>query len=397
MRTLVLFTRDLRLHDHPALAEAAHIGEVLPLFVLDPRLLRRSPNRSSFLVQTLQDLRAALSSRGAPLVIRRGDTAAVTIALARRHHCDAIHITSDVTTVAARRAETLQASGIAVRTFAGNEVIAPGEVAPVGEDAYRVFTPYLRAWERASWRPPAPTPRRILPVVSDHGRLPAPVRATASRVPTGGERAARRAMRAFFRRGLDRYADQRDRLDLDPTSHLSAYLRFGCVSPLELATLASERDGDAFVRQLAWRDFFRQLVGADPRRTRDDLRPGRAPRWRQDPAAFERWTRGATGVDLVDAAMRQLLEEGWMPNRARLVAASYLTRTLELDWRLGAAHLDRHLVDGDPASNIGNWQWVAGTGANPRRGTALNIDRQARRFDPGGEYVARYQRRSTAR
>jgi deoxyribodipyrimidine photo-lyase len=102
-------------------------------------------------------------------------------------------------------------------------------------------------------------------------------------------------------------------------------------------------------------------------------------------------------VDLVDAAMRQLLEEGWMLNRARLVAASYLTRTLELDRRLGAAHLDRHLVDGDPASNIGNWQWVAGTGANPRRGTALNSDRQARRFDPGGEYVARYQRRSTAR
>jgi deoxyribodipyrimidine photo-lyase len=138
------------------------------------------------------------------------------------------------------------------------------------------------------------------------------------------------------------------------------------------------------------RDFFRQLVAADPRRTLEDLRPHRAPRWRDDPAAFDRWARGATGVDVVDAAMHQLLEQGWMPNRGRLIAASYLTRTLELDWRLGAAHFDRHLVDGDPASNIGNWQWVAGTGANPRRGMALNLERQARRFDPDGTYRARY-------
>jgi deoxyribodipyrimidine photo-lyase len=138
-------------------------------------------------------------------------------------------------------------------------------------------------------------------------------------------------------------------------------------------------------------------VAADPRWTSQDLRPARAPRWRQDPEALERWTRGDTGVDLVDAAMRQLLDQGWMPNRARLVAASYLTRTLGLDWRLGAAHFDRHLVDGDPASNIGNWQWVAGTGANPRRGVALNVDRQARRFDPDGAYRARYLGRPTDR
>jgi deoxyribodipyrimidine photo-lyase len=398
MRTLLLFTRDLRVHDHPALAAAAHEGDVLPLFVLDPRLLQRSPNRSSFLIGSLHDLHAALSSRGTPLVIRRGDPAEVAVALARRHRCDAIHVTSDVTSAAAGRLQALHGSGITVRTFPGNEVISPGAIAPAGEDAYRVFTPYLRAWSNATQRPPAPTPRRITPVEGvTPGRLPAPVRPTASTLPTAGEVAGRRVMRAFVRRGLDRYGEDRDRLDLDPTSHLSPYLRFGGVSPVELAALASERGGDAFVRQLAWRDFFRQLVAAEPRRTRDDLRPGRAPRWRRDPGGFDRWTRGATGVDLVDAAMVQLLDEGWMPNRARLVAASYLTRTLEIDWRLGAAHFDRHLVDGDAASNIGNWQWVAGTGANPRRGTALNIDRQARRFDPRGGYTSRYLRLSTSR
>jgi len=398
VRALVLFTRDLRVRDHPALAAAAREGEVLPLFVLDPSLAGRSPNRSAFLTATLSDLRAALSSRGAPLVIRRGDPAEVAVALARRHRCDAIHVTSDVTGVATHRLEALDASGIPVRTFPGNEVVPPGEIAPAGEDAYRIFTPYLRTWTGASRRPLAATPRRIQPVPGvSPGRLPRVVRPTANALPTGGEAAGRRKLRAFVRRGLERYADDRDRLDLDTTSHLSPYLRFGCLSPLEVASIASDHGGDAFARQLAWRDFFRQLVAADPRRTREDLRPERAPRWRRDLESFDRWARGDTGVELVDAAMRQLLEHGWMPNRARLVVASYLTRTLELDWRLGAAHFDRHLVDGDPASNIGNWQWVAGTGANPRRGTAFNIERQARRFDPDNGYRARYLRRSADR
>ena len=398
MRTLVLFTRDLRIHDHPALAAAAHEGEVLPLFVLDPRSLARSPNRASFLISALHDLDASLSSRGASLVTRRGEPAEVAIGLARRHKCDAIHLTSDVTSVASARLDALRASGIAIRTFPGNEVIEPGEVTPTGEDAYRVFTPYLRAWSSASRRGPASTPRRLRPVGSvSPGVMPATVPPTAHSLPTGGETAGRRAMHRFVRGALARYDDERDRLDIDTTSRLSPYLRFGCISPLELASLASAHGGGAFVRQLAWRDFFRQLVAADPRRTRDDLRPARAPRWRDDREAFDRWKGGTTGVDLVDAAMHQLIDEGWMPNRARLIAASYLTRTLELDWRLGAAHFDRHLVDGDPASNIGNWQWVAGTGANPRRGTALSVDRQARRFDPGGDYRMRYRRPSAAR
>ncbi len=398
MRTLLLFTRDLRVHDHPGLAAAANDGEVLPLFVLDPRLLRRSPNRASFLIAALHDLNGSLSSRGAPLVIRRGEPAAVATRLARRHRCDAINVTSDVTTVAKDRLEAFRSSDIPIRTFRGNEVIAPGEVVPAGEDAYRVFTPYLRAWSRASRRPPARTPRRIAPLDGvAPGRLPKSIRPTATTLPVGGEAAGRRATYGFLRGSLDRYEEERDRLDRETTSGLSPYLRFGCISPLELATVASERGGDAFVRQLSWRDFFRQLVAADPRRTREDLRPARAPRWRHDPEAFDRWTRGTTGVDLVDAAMHQLLDQGWLPNRARLVAASYLTRTLGLDWRLGAAHFDRHLVDGDPASNIGNWQWVAGTGANPRRGAALNVERQARRFDSDGGYVARYLGPSTAR
>jgi deoxyribodipyrimidine photo-lyase len=125
--------------------------------------------------------------------------------------------------------------------------------------------------------------------------------------------------------------------------------------------------------------------------TARDLRPDRAVAGAHDPAAFEAWCDGRTGEPLVDAAMRQLASEGWLPNRARLIVASYLTRTLGLDWRLGAAHFDRLLVDGDPSSNAGNWQWVAGTGANPRRGVALNMRRQAARFDPDGSYRAAHR------
>jgi deoxyribodipyrimidine photo-lyase len=388
-RTLVLFTRDLRVHDHPALTAAARAGKVLPLFVLDPSFLARSPNRTRFLFESLRDLDGSLAERGARLVVRHGEPATVAIELASLFRCHAISVTGDVSNVAGRRLEKLRLGNAEVQSFPGNEVIEPGDVAPAGEPAYRVFTPYLRAWEKAPRRPVLRAPGRIEPVPGvPAGRLPATgsVGGTAPRLPDGGECAARATATRFVRSGLVRYDEARDRLDLDATSRLSPYLRFGCLSANELASRAEERGADAFIRQLAWRDFFRQLVAADPLRTVEDLRPARAPRWRNDPDGLDAWTRAETGVDLVDAGMRQLLDEGWMPNRARLIAASYLTRTLGIDWRLGAAHFDRHLVDGDPSSNVGNWQWVAGTGANPRRGVALNVQRQARRFDPDGAY-----------
>jgi deoxyribodipyrimidine photo-lyase len=203
-----------------------------------------------------------------------------------------------------------------------------------------------------------------------------------------GEVAARAALQRFLRRGVGDYEHLRDRLDHQGTSRLSTHLRFGTISALEVSGLAEDRGGESFVRQLVWRDFFHQLVAADPSLTQRDLRPERSGPIATDPDALEDWCQGRTGVPLVDAGMRQLLQEGWMPNRARLVVASYLTRVLGISWRLGAAHFDRHLTDGDPSSNAGNWQWVAGTGASSRRGVALNIDRQAARFDPDGTYRA---------
>jgi deoxyribodipyrimidine photo-lyase len=170
------------------------------------------------------------------------------------------------------------------------------------------------------------------------------------------------------------------------TTRLSPYLHFGCVSPLE--TERRVRDPE-LVRQLAWRDFFHQLLCARPETARADLRV-RAEPWTGDAAALDAWKDGRTGYPIVDAAMRQLRREGWLPNRARLIAGSFLAKHLDVDWRAGADHFEALLVDGDVACNRGNWQWVAGTGADRRPGRILSPVRQARRHDPDGEYVRRY-------
>jgi deoxyribodipyrimidine photo-lyase len=196
---------------------------------------------------------------------------------------------------------------------------------------------------------------------------------------------------AFLRSGIATYGEARNRLDLDGGSRLSPYLRFGCLSPLEVEARAHDLPGAAaFVRQLAWRDFFRQLLSTDPTLTTIDLRPPPADRGHRHPGALEAWTRGMTGVPLIDAGMRQLRQEGWMHNRARMVTASFLTRRLGVPWQEGAAVFARLLLDGDPANNAGNWQWVAGTGTDPRRMRSFNPVRQAIRCDPDGTYVRRW-------
>ena len=180
-----------------------------------------------------------------------------------------------------------------------------------------------------------------------------------------------------------------DRLAAAGTSRLSPYLRWGCLSPLEVATGARRTGSAGFLRQVAWRDFHHQVADAFPALSRRDYRP-RDRRWKGDGPEFDAWREARTGVPLVDAAMRQLEGEGWVHNRARMVAASFLTKTLGVHWKLGADHYMRWLTDGEVANNYGNWQWAAGTGNDTRPHRVLNPQRQAARFDPDGEYVARW-------
>ncbi|GLH94937.1 cryptochrome/photolyase family protein [Phytohabitans aurantiacus] len=391
---VVLFTRDLRVRDHPALAAAcANAERVLPLYVLDPELAGRSPNRDRFLHQCLADLRDALRKRGADLLIRRGDPVAETIRLARDVGAEGVAISGDISRYARRRERRLRAEcdrhRIALRIFPGLTIVDPGAVTPAGGDHYKVFTPYHRAWLGAKWRDEVATPRRItLPSGLDAGHLPAPPAGESPDTAAGGEGEARRRLRDWLRR-VDRYQENHDALALDATSHLSAYLRFGCLSPLSVANAVDDPDG-AFVRQLCWRDFYHQVALAFPDLSTVAYRRGVREDWRYDPETLARWQEGSTGVPLVDAGMRQLRQEGWMHNRARLVVADYLTKHLELDWREGLRWFYRWLIDGDVANNSGNWQWTAGTGNDTRPYRRFNPLRQAERYDPEGEYVNRY-------
>lgn len=432
---VMLYTRDLRLEDHPALVAACSgAARLLALFVYDDRLLAAptaSPNRIGFLAEALGGLRASLRARGGELYLRRGDPAAVAVAAARAAGAGEIHASADVTASARRRQEALAArckeAGMRLVLHPGVAVVEPDALRPSsGGDHYRVFTPYWRAWSAAPRRALLAAPERLASVeAGEPGELLEPATLAAGADPVGrrahaafelvapspervrgGEHEAAAHLAAWERLGGPaRYASAADDLAGAATSQLSAYLHFGCISPASLEAWALERRAappeaeptpgspdegvDAFVRQLCWRDFYHAVTNAFPAIARRDYRH-RPIAWRRDDAELLAWQEGRTGVDLVDAAQRQLRREGFVHNRARLVAASYLTKTLRHHWREGADHYLRWLTDGDIANNSGNWQWMAGTGNDTRPNRALSPERQAARFDPDGAYRSRY-------
>jgi deoxyribodipyrimidine photo-lyase len=399
---VLLFNRDLRVRDHPAMAAAARAERTVPLFVFDQRLLGSrfaAPNRVAFMLEALRDLDEALRRAGGRLFIRHGDPVREAIAVARECNAGAIHVSADWSAYArareARLARACAEERIEFTAHPGVTVVPPGAVTPAGGDHFKVFTPYHRAWSELPWRQRHGVPRKLaVPSRLKTGRVPA-IDSLLSGRPSpqrllGGESEGRRLMRAWLRDGLGGYENDHDDLAGDRTSRLSAHIRWGCVSPLELAGEASERRGGAaFVRQLCWRDFHHQVLAATPSLPHCDYRP-RRDRWSRSQRALQAWREGRTGYPLVDAAMRQLAAEGFMHNRARMTVASFLCKDLYLDWRAGARHFWDLLTDGEIANNAGNWQWVAGTGNDTRPNRVLNPVRQAQRFDPDGTYVRRY-------
>lgn len=400
---VVIFTRDLRVRDHPALSAACSSSDrVLPGFVLDEEILGSSfnrPNRTGFLLEALTDLDGSLRKRGGRLVLRRGQWVDQVLKLARDANATEIHVSDDVSGLAQRRLATLENVAserrVSVRRHDGITIVSPGAITPPNGDHYKVFTPYYRRWLDLPWRPSTRAPTTIH---TDQGiqselipSLDEVVRGVRSPdVMPGGETEARRRLKTWSRSGLNNYAQRRDDLSDDVTSRLSAYLHFGCVSPLEVATnLRGDPRGEAFVRQLCWRDFYHQVLAARPDAAWHDYR-SRGDRWNDDRDGFDAWRLGRTGFPVIDAGMRQLAREGFMHNRVRMIVASFLTKDLYIDWRWGASHFLDWLVDGDVANNNLNWQWTAGTGtdANPYR--VFNPTVQGTRFDPRGDYIHRY-------
>ncbi|MFJ3897395.1 cryptochrome/photolyase family protein [Streptomyces sp. NPDC090083] len=404
--SVVLFTSDLRLHDHPALRAAAEAREVIPLFVRDRGVLDAGfgvPNRLAFLADCLRDLDEGLRERGGRLVLRSGDVVDEVCKVAAENDADEIHMAADVSPYARRREQglrrALEAEGRRLHVHdTVTTAVAPGAVTPASSDHFAVFTPYFRQWSGQHLRAALAAPRTVR-VPDGVASEELPERPGADELSpglaAGGETNGRKMLSRWLRDGIASYEDLHDALAADSTSHLSPHLHFGTLSPVELVHRARQSGGpgaEAFVRQLAWRDFHRQVLAARPSAAGADYRT-KHDRWRSERTAAEdiaAWKEGRTGYPLIDAGMRQLLHEGWMHNRARLLTASFLTKTLYVDWRVGARHFLDLLVDGDVANNQLNWQWMAGTGTDSRPNRVLNPVTQAKRYDPDGAYVRRW-------
>ncbi|WP_067814352.1 cryptochrome/photolyase family protein [Nocardia inohanensis] len=402
---VALFTRDLRVRDNPMLAGAVRDGDrVVPLFVLDEAILTRqplAPNRIRFLLAALAELDAELRAAGGRLILRRGAVVEEVARVVGECGAESVHIAADVSHYSLEREQRLRDRLARSRCRlevhpASVTVVDPVELRPAtGRDHFAVFTPYFNRWVEMPLRAAVRKPSGIAVPEIESEEVPAfedlcPEPGSPSLV-VGGERSGRKLLSEWLSGPVERYESDNDLLAVAGTSRLSPFLHFGCLSPVEVVrrTDLSTPGGLAFARQLAWRDFHHQLLAAQPETAWRDYRP-RAADWREDPQAFEAWRAGRTGYPVIDAGMRQLLAEGWMPGRARLIAASFLTKNLRIDWRLGAAHFLHWLVDGDIANNQLNWQWAAGTGTDTRPNRVLNPIRQAERYDPDGEYVRRW-------
>jgi deoxyribodipyrimidine photo-lyase len=400
--------RDLRLGDNQALAAAAdQADQVLPVFVLDPTLLGSSwvgEKRLAFLYDGLRALDEDLRRRGSYLIVRGGDPVHVLAGLRQETAAEVILAEADYSPYARRR-DDRAARELPIEFMLGLTVHAPEDVLKADGTPYTVFTPFSRAWKARPWPgDPLPAPRRIAtpPGIKSQG-VPAAPRLSETVPFRSGEAEAKRRLATFARKALASYEDGRNRMALAGTSGLSPYLRFGMLSARQAVKAArraqktatdarARRSAEAWLNELIWREFYITVLYHFPHARRAAFRPGlRNIPWINNRRDFAVWSEGRTGYPIVDAAMRQLLQIGWMHNRARMISASFLTKDLLIDWRWGERHFMQHLVDGDPASNNGGWQWAAGTGTDAAPYfRVLNPVLQGARFDPDGAYVRRF-------
>jgi len=398
-RSVLWFRRDLRLSDHPALAEAHRLvgdaGEVLALFVVDPRLWGPAgDNRRAFLLACLHSLDADLGGR---LVVRLGDPVTIVPAVADEVEAQDVVVTADFGPYGTRRDDAVEVAlaehGRVLHKVGSPYAVEPGVVLNGSGQPYKVFTPFSRAWLAEGW--PAPiTPPAEVRWATAHSEPLLAVPVVAADLPRAGEQAAKVMVEAFLADRLTRYDRARDAPGADGTSRLSAYLKWGCIHPRQLlARLGDEPAEQTFRAELCWREFYADVLHHRPETVREAFNP--AMRAIQvDPHragdGFDEWCAGRTGYPIIDAGMRQLLAEGWMHNRVRMLTASFLVKDLHLDWTLGARWFMKHLVDGDVASNQHGWQWVAGTGTDASPYFRIfNPVTQGKRFDPDGSYVRR--------
>jgi deoxyribodipyrimidine photo-lyase len=405
MNTVIWWIRrDLRLTDNPALRTALESGlPVLPLFILDPALLAlKAKKRQAFLFNSLCQLSIDLGNRGSRLILRHGPPIVVLKQITSEAQATVIFAEEDYTPYARQRDHAI-ASILPLELVMGVSIHHPAVIHKTDGSPYTVFTPFSKAWKKLPmpglhiWQPPQ--------------RLPAPPALDSESIPEtapvpgfpAGQAKAQRRLNTFINEYVDGYTNDRNRLDLNGTSALSPYFRFGMLSAhqvwatareaLEQAQSSEGRRGiETWINELIWREFYNAILYHFPNVLKQAFRPAmRNIQWRNAPHELEAWQSGHTGYPVVDAAMRQLLHTGWMHNRGRMIVASFLVKDLLINWQEGERWFMQQLVDGDPAANNGGWQWTAGVGTDAAPYFRIfNPILQSKKFDPQGAYIRRW-------
>ena len=394
------FRRDLRLADHPALTYASRDDrETVPVFVIDPALVRYSgAPRLAFMYRSLHALNESMDGQ---LVVRHGSPSDVIPALANKTGSDEVVVSRDYAPYGRLRdaavGEALVAHGSRLVGQGSPYAVAPGGVLKDDGTPYAVFTPFKKVWLRVGWSAPLDIPETRWSGADTWASDGIPAEpAISCTLPEAGEHAAHERWAEFVTTALDRYDTQRDTPSIEGTSRLGPHLRFGTIHPRQvLAELGSLKAHEVFRSELAWRDFYADVLWHKPRTTWENLQPKMADMpVDTDVAAkqrFTKWCDGQTGYPIIDAGMRQLRDTGFMHNRVRMIVASFLVKDLHLPWQWGAKHFMQHLLDGDIASNNHGWQWAAGTGTDAAPYfRVFNPISQSERFDPTGAYVRQY-------
>jgi deoxyribodipyrimidine photo-lyase len=412
------FRNDLRLHDNLALTALADRATAwLPLFVIDPAMLDRSGRdspRARFLFDCLARLEGDLLAKGFALQILEGKPEKLIPELMAKTGSTLVSWNNASTPLGRRRdlkvANAISRAGGQAIQLDDHTVFGADEITTKMGGSYRVYTPYRNEWWRTWEREPrfspsrarypkVPIPKvaicgnRLTPLIADNG--------TGIHLPRGGEECAKRRLRQFLSGAASRYHLDRDRPDIDGTSRLSPYLRFGAISARRCFTEGLRKiESDPRARpgiskwldELIWREFYNAVLIDSPHVLSRAFKPEYDELdWKGNEAQFSAWCEGRTGYPIVDAGMRQLRSTGWMHNRVRMVVASFLTKDLLVDWRRGERFFFDSLVDGDPASNNGGWQWSASTGTDAQPYFRIfNPVTQGKKWDPDGKYVRRW-------
>ena len=393
--SIMWFRRDLRINDHPALLAAIESGEqVIPLFILDKAQIAEAGEKLlAYMGQSLRKLDESLGNR---LHIIEGDQVEVLSTLIKKYEVTEVHISAEYERYGAARDARVEAAGITLIRTGSPYAVTPGRVVkPSDGTPYRVYTPFYRAWRTHGWRAPAITPKslKLVEPTSEYRNFPEFPLPKGVEVIEAGEQAALSRFKIFTKSGLDSYDENRNFAGIDGTSKMSSYLKFGEIHPRSLLKgLGEDKAHDTFRKEIAWREFYADVLFNNPMTDREYYAPRFADmRYDKPGKQFKSWCEGKTGYPFVDAAMRQLVHEGWMHNRTRMVVASFLVKDLHLEWQLGERFFAKHLVDFDVASNAHGWQWTAGSGtdASPYY-RVFNPIEQGKRFDANGDYIRKY-------